>query len=153
MVTVQLHRTGVVLVLIGALLLGILIFVGGYLTGMRHERPALPTRAVAKPQVPALATAANVLPSAIAPKPEQLAIRAGLFTTSEEATAFAQQLTSRKLMATIATTPTSSGAMLYSVRIGQYTNRRDAAAAVEALKRDHDIDGAIVSIQPEPLQR
>jgi hypothetical protein len=94
-----------------------------------------------------------VLPSVIAPKPEQLAIRAGLFTTSEEATAFAQQLTSRKLMATIATTPTSSGAMLYSVRIGQYTNRRDAAAAVEALKRDHDIDGAIVSIQPEPLQR
>lgn len=155
MITVQLHRTGVVLVAIGAAILGVLIFAGGYLAGMRRgsvalSRPAMPSRPKLTMPAPAATPPAIATPGK--PKPQQLAIRAGLFTTSEDATAFAQQLTARNMKATVATTTTSSGAMLYSVSVGQFDNRRDAAAAVEALKRELGIDGAIVSVQPEPLK-
>lgn len=173
MVTVQLHRKGVVLVAIGALFLSVLIFAGGYLAGMRRGSrplgtdgaiPGAPSVALALPATPksgpTTAAAVATSPNAVTAKttvptaePEQLAVRAGLFTSNEEATAFAQQLTARKLNATVAASPTTSGAMLYSVYVGQYANRRAASAAVLALKRDLEIDGAIVTIQPPPLPR
>jgi cell division septation protein DedD len=159
MVTVQLHRSGVVLIVIGSLLLGGLLFAGGYLAGMRRGPVSLPKRpAIAKPSLPA-AVIPPAMPKAPSPnaapqaKPEQLAIRAGLFVSKDDATAFAQQLTARKLEATVASSPTNTGATLYSVNVGRYTSRREAAAAVDTMKRELGIDGAVVTVLPEPIRR
>jgi cell division protein FtsN len=152
MVTFQLHRTGVVLLVIGSLLVGGLLFAGGYLAGMRRApapRVALPVAPKAPPVNAALVPAAA--PAAPATPPEHYAIRAGLFTSNEEATAYLQQLTARKLTATIASMPTTSGPTLYAVRIGDYPTRRAAAAAAETLQREHGINGAIVVLQAEPI--
>jgi cell division septation protein DedD len=161
MVTVQLHRSGVVFVVIGSLLLGGLLFAGGYLAGMRHGSIAAPKApAIPKPARTATLPAAVIAPgspksAATKPqaKPEQLAIRVGLFVSKEDATAFAQQLTARKLEAAIASSPTSNGATLYSVNVGHYTSRHEAAAAAQTMKRELGIDGAVVTVLPEPLKR
>jgi cell division septation protein DedD len=154
MVTFQLHRTGVVLLVIGSLLVGGLLFAGGYLAGMRRS-PA-PAPRIAMPAVPkAPPVNAALVPAAAttapAPPPEHYAIRAGLFTSNEEAMAYLQQLTTRKLTATIASMPTTSGPTLYAVRIGDYPSRRAAATAAEALQREQGINGAIVVLQAEPI--
>jgi cell division septation protein DedD len=183
MFTFQLHRTGVVLVAVGAFLLAVLIFAGGYLAGMRHApglsastkgmtvpalqkptvaRPAMPKPAlpaVPNPAFPSLAqtlfgrpatTAAGTDPQA-APVPDVFVLRAGLVTSSEEANGLVQQLTARKLAATVSTSKTTAGPVLYSVHVGRYATRRDAAAALAALQRDLGIDGAIELLEPEPL--
>jgi cell division protein FtsN len=150
MVKLQLHRNGVALVAVGALFLGALLFGGGYLSGMRNA-PLSPAPVVAKAKAKPPAVVALKAPVSVAP--ENLAVRAGLFLTEEEATAFKRQLMACKLTPTVTASPTASGAMLYSVSVGSYTNRRDAAAAAEALKRDLGIDGAIVSVGTEALQR
>lgn len=152
MVTFQLHRTGVVLLMIGSVLVGALLFAGGYLAGMRRAATPAASPKLAVPVVPkAPPVQAAVVPVPATP-PEHYAIRAGLFTSSEEATAYLQQLTARKLTAALATMPTTSGPTLYAVRIGDYPNRRAAADAAEALQRQHGITGAIVLLQPEPLE-
>jgi cell division septation protein DedD len=162
MVTFQLHRTGVVLLVIGSLLVGGLLFAGGYLAAMRRSPAPAPRVAVpVVPKVPPVnaalmpgatpAAAATPAPAAPAPPPEHYAIRAGLFTSNEEATAYLQQLTARKLTANIASMPTTSGPTLYAVRIGDYPTRRAAATAAEALQREHGINGAIVVLQTEPI--
>lgn len=156
MVTVQLHRSGVVLVVIGSLLLGGLLFAGGYLAGMRHGSPVAAPKlpAVKKPVAPAaIIPPAMPVPAKPQAKSEQLSIRAALFVSKEDADAYAQQLTARKLETWIATSATSSGATLYSVNIGRYTSRREASVAVEAMKRELGVDGAVVTIVPEPLKR
>jgi cell division septation protein DedD len=161
MVTFQLHRTGVVLLVIGSLLVGGLLFAGGYLAGMRRSpaaRVAMPVAPKAPPVNAALAGAATPAatpppaPAAPAPPPEHYAIRAGLFTSNDEATAYLQQLTGRKLTATIASMPTTSGPTLYAVRIGDYPTRRAAATAAETLQREQGINGAIIVLQTEPIE-
>jgi hypothetical protein len=159
-VKLLLHRNGVIRVAGGAVLLSGLIFGAGYLAGMRHGTPTLSSLpsfpAVPTPLVPKAQPVIIDRPKVGTPpppvEPAQFAVRAGLFPSNEEATAFAQQLTARKLDATVAAMPTSSGAMLYTVRFGQYANRNDAAAAMFKFRHDYGIDGAIVTIQPEPLQ-
>jgi cell division septation protein DedD len=153
MVTFQLHRKGVVLLIVGCVLVGVLLFAGGYLAGMRRASasaaPAVPAVALPKvPKVPAVQASAATTPPR---EPEHFAIRAGLFTSSEEATAYLQQLTARKLAASLGPMTTSSGAKLYAVRLGDYPTRRAAATAADALHRDHGIDGVIVSLQMEPM--
>jgi len=179
MFTFQLHRTGVILVILGAFLLGILIFAGGYLAGMRRGAPgpavalkkpvvakqsvpktALP--AVPKPALPSLALfgrrtpvaaadAAGTAQAAPAADPDVYVLRAGLFTSNEEATALVQQLAARKLTATVSTSKTMTGPVLYSVHVGRYGTRREAAIALDALQSDLGVDGAIELLQPEPI--
>jgi cell division septation protein DedD len=152
MVTFQLHRKGVVLLIVGCVLVGVLLFAGGYLAGMRRGSSAAPAVALPPmPKVPAVQASAATAAPAPPREPEHFAIRAGLFTSSEEATAYLQQLTARKLAASLAPMTTSSGATLYAVRIGDYPTRRAAATAADALHRDHGIDGVIVSLQMEPM--
>jgi cell division septation protein DedD len=182
MFTFQLHRTGVVLVILGAFLLGILIFAGGYLAGMRRAapvpalsltkpavpKPAVPTvpkpalPPVARPALPSLALfgrqtpvaaadAAGTAPAAAAPEPDVFVLRAGLFTSNEEAAALVQQLAARKLTATVSKSKTMTGPVLYSVHVGRYATRREAAVALDALRRDSGIEGAIELLQPEPI--
>jgi cell division septation protein DedD len=145
MVTFRLHRTAVIFMVIGALLLGVAIFVGGYLLGRSAGvSPAgpLPTlrRNAAAPAggTPALQTAAP------APKSEELAIRVATFGTEEEAKAFVQQLAVRKLSATIVPVDTSAGVKLYTVQVGHYATRAAAAAAAKALHDEHGLQAAVV---------
>ena len=55
MITFRLHRKGVILIAIGAVLLGVLLFAAGYLTALRTERkesaakPHIEDKAFARP--------------------------------------------------------------------------------------------------------
>jgi cell division septation protein DedD len=187
MYTFQLHRKGVVLVILGAFFLAVLIFAGGYLAGMRRggsglawtapkiAKPAMPKPAmpkVAVPPVPApkpafaglarnlfgrqtpIATAdaiGTAQPQTATIEPDVYILRVGLFTAKDDASALVQQLAARKLTASISTSHTTTGPILYSVHVGRYPTRREAAAALEAMERDLGIDGAVETLQPEPI--
>lgn len=136
MVTFRLHRKGVVFIVIGAILVALLIFVAGCVFGMRRRPPD-----AARP-VPT-ATAATVAPPAPAPS-ELLAVRVAVLDSEDEAKALVQQLTARKLDASIVPVTTAAGVTLYTVQVGQYPTRATAAAAAAALAEEHGLQPAVV---------
>jgi cell division septation protein DedD len=170
MVTMRLHRSGVVLAVVFALLIAILIFAAGYLVGMSRgvkialakpavpkiATPKLPTAKLPTAKLPALpnakapaaasATAAAATDSA-APLPEPtLAIRAGVFPVEDDAKALVQRLTASKLDATVLPVATESGPTLYMVLVGRYASRAEAAAAAAELGRRQGLDTAVVPL-------
>jgi len=169
MVTMRLHRSGVILVIVFALLLAVLIFAAGYLTGMTRgmkialQTPAVPKVAVPKvavPKVPAIAlpgskdkaappttSAAAAAPAATATQPaEMLTIRVGVFPSEEDAKALVQQLALGKVEATIAPLATDAGPTLYLVLAGRYTSRREAAEAAAELERKQGVGTAVMPL-------
>lgn len=139
----RLHRSGVVLVIVFALLLAILIFAAGYLVGMSRGVKI----ALAKPAVPKVAT--PKVPVAKAPAiaaTPTLTIRAGVFPVEEEAKALAQRLSLLKLEATVLPVATDSGPTLYMVLVGRYADRAEAAAAAAELERRQGLDTAVVPL-------
>jgi len=161
MVTFSLHRNGVVLLALGALLLGGLLYLAGCLVGQRHAAaalaagtpPALPrpgkaaavklpaAKAPAVPGVPGVPAAAT----AAAAAPETFALRAGAFTDEAEAKALAQDLAGRGLQASVVAVPTSGGALLHTVVAGNYASRQAAAAAAAELARRQGLSLTVVA--------
>jgi cell division septation protein DedD len=133
MITFRLHRSGLVLLVICALIVAVLLFAAGWISathvGRASARPAPPQgRAEARPTPP----------PAPAPQPqpseEPLSLRLGAFMTEEEAKAFVQSLAERKIDAAII--PVSSGAAtVYTVISGRYTTHDAAAAAAASMEK------------------
>ena len=169
MVTMRLHRSGVILVIVFALLIAILIFAAGYLVGMSRgvkialAKPAVPKIATPKlptaklptaklPALPGAKAPAAATPNTAAattetaPPPPTLAIRAGVFPVEEEAKALVQRLTASKLEATVLPVATESGPTLYMVLVGRYASRAEAAAAAAELGRRQGLDTAVVPL-------
>jgi cell division septation protein DedD len=177
MVTFSLHRTGVVLLALGALLLGGLLYLAGCLVGQRRaaaapgvpqalparlpKAPAVHPPAVKAPGIPgapamAGAPAAPTLPgapgatgaAAVAAAPRTFALRAGAFTNEAAAKALVQDLAGRGLKASVVAVPTSSGAVLHTVLAGSYASRRAAAVAAAELARRQGLSAAVVERTP-----
>lgn len=158
MVTMRLHRSGVMLVIVFALLIAILIFAAGYLVGMSRgvkialAKPAVPK--IATPKLPTAKLPTAKLPAAqaaapateTAPPPPTLAIRAGVFPVEDEAKALVQRLALSKLEATVLPVATESGPTLYMVLVGRYASRAEAAAAAAELGRRQGLDTAVVPL-------
>ncbi len=172
MVTMRLHRSGVVLVVVFALLIAILIFAAGYLVGMSRgvkialAKPAVPK--IATPKLPTAKLPTAKLPTAklpalpgakapvaattaaaateTAPPPPTLAIRAGVFPVEADAKALVQRLAVSKLEATVLPVVTESGPTLYLVLVGRYASRAEAAAAAAELGRRQGLDTAVVPL-------
>lgn len=157
MVTFQLHRNGVILVVIGAILFAVLLFAAGYLTAMARgaklptATPAIPK--VAVPKVPTIAVPTIAVPKVEAPKveapkvavpaipPETLTLRVGVYATEEEAKAAMTAFAAQKPV--LVAEKTSDETLLYTVRVGSYASRLDAMKAAAELRKQ-GISAAIV---------
>lgn len=143
MVTFRLHRKGVVLVAIGAVLMGFLLFAAGYLAALR--RPLAPAAAApaAKKEQP------EKQESAAKPhlEDEAFTLRVGAFADEADAKAFVQEMTARGHKPVVAPVA-QSGTVLHMVLIGRYAGRDAAAAAAAELKRKEGIFSAVVPAAP-----
>ena len=143
MVTWRLHRKGVVLLAIGAVLMGFLMFAAGYLTALR--RPIAPAAAAAqKKDQPEKQESA--------PKPhiedEVFTLRMGAFGDEADAKTLVQEMTARGHKPVVAPVA-QNGIVLHAVLIGRYAGRDAAAEAAAELKRKEGIFSAVVPAAPE----
>ena len=143
MVTFRLHRKGVAMVAVGAVLQGALLFAAGYLAGTRHSPPPVPKPAPQE-QKPAKQESAA--------KPhiedEAFTLRVGAFADEAEAKAFVQELTARGHKPVVAAVA-QNGVVLHMVLIGRYMGRDAAAEAAAELTRKEGIFSAVVPAAPE----
>ena len=149
--TFQLHRKGVVLIVLGCIVIAVLLTLAGYFAGVAHATAAqtkeTPATAAAGP-APAVAAPPGVAPPpAAARPPEEFAIRLGQATSEEEAKALQAELKVREIDTTIVTLPTESGVPIFSLLAGRYPSR--AAAAEDATKLE-DRKGVAAVIVPAP---
>ena len=144
MVTFRLHRKGTVLVSIGAVLMGFLMFAAGYLTALRRPIPSVPQAVAQKKDAP------EKQESAAKPhiEDEAYTLRVGAFAEETDAKAFVKELTARGLKPTVATVA-EKGIVLHTVLIGRYMGRDAAAEAAAELKRKEGIFSAVVPAAPE----
>jgi len=144
MITFRLHRKGVVLLSIGAVLMGTLLFATGYLTAQRRSLPQ-----AALPSVPASEKEKPEKPekqeSAATPhiEDEAFTLRVGAFADEAEAKACVQELAVRGHKASVATVA-RNGIVLHLVLLGSYAGRDAAAEAAAELKRKEGIASAVV---------
>lgn len=143
MITYRLHRKGVVLISIGAVLMGFLMFAAGYLAALRRPVPSAAAPAQKKD---------STVKQESAPKPhiedEAFTLRVGAFADEAEAKAFVQQLKARGHKPVVAAVA-QNGVMLHMVLIGRYMGRDAAAEAAAELKRKEGIFSAVVPAAPE----
>jgi cell division septation protein DedD len=158
MVTIRLHRIGVILIVVGVVLFAILLFAGGFIAGMqRGKRVALTKPAIPKLQLPpapvplpaARADGGQQRAEGSAPPPsaqegEAFTIRTGAFASEDDAKALVKRLAARKLDATVEPRSTSEGTNFFVVLAGRYTDRKEAATVAEALAKDENLDTAVV---------
>ena len=141
MVTFRLHRKGVAMVAVGAVLQGALLFAAGYLAGTRHSPPPVPKPAPQE-QKPAKQESAA--------KPhiedEAFTLRVGAFADEADAKAFVQEMTALGRQATVVPWTSRSGFILHTVTTGQYKGRDEAASAAAELKRKEGISSAVVPV-------
>lgn len=143
MITWRLHRKGVVLVSIGAVLMGFLMFAAGYLTALR--RPMPPAAAPAPKKERAEKQESKAKPHI---EDEAFTLRVGAFADEADAKAFVQELTARGHRPVVAAVA-QNGVVLHMVLIGRYMGRDAAAEAAAELKRKEGIFSAVVPAAPE----
>lgn len=160
MITFQLHRRGVIVLALGAVFVGALLFAAGFMSARLPDRltrnprpqakPVLHAAALATPAkqltVPRTPAASAVTPAAAKPmaKSDAFSIRVAMFVAEPEAKAFVQELAARKIESAIVPIGTSSATVLYTVQAGRFATRDEAAAAVAALARDQGLNGSVV---------
>jgi cell division protein FtsN len=160
MVTFRLHKLGLLLVIAGAVLLGVLLFAAGYLSASvkaaalpKVPAPAVPPLPLQKagvapvpdtaaPSAPAAAPATP--PSAAAPPAETFALRVGAFADEQAAKESVKALADRGFAATIVAVAAGGATVLYTVRVGSYPTRAAAAAMADKLSHEHGIDAAVI---------
>lgn len=147
MVTWRLHRKGMFLVSIGAVLMGFLMFAAGYLTALR--RPIAPAPQEAPAPAPKKEQTEKQ-ESAAKPhiEDEAFTLRVGAFAEEADAKAFVQEMTARGHKPVVAPVA-QNGMVLHMVLIGRYSDRDAAAAAAAELKRKEGIFSAVVPAAPE----
>lgn len=144
MVTLQLHRKGVILIGIGCLLLAVLLVAGGYFAGIARARPRVPAAPAPSVQKSARPAAA----SRAAASREAFSLRVALVMTEEEARAEVKRLSVKRLAATIVPVETNESLVVYEIHVGRYPDRRTAVAAAKSLKTDHALEAAVIPAEP-----
>ncbi len=148
MYTFKLHRWGVVLLALGALLVCVLLAVGGCLVGeWRAGRAAAEGSIGTEPGADGSAAgseagfagggappdgAASPAPAAPA-APVSYTLRLGTFGSEEEAKALADEATGRGYAATVQPAETSEGTPFFTVAVGTYGSRWEARGAAQEL--------------------
>lgn len=142
MITFRLHRKGVVLVALGAVLMGALLFAAGYLTARRRPLAQVPARPAASAPKHGKTEKQE---SAAKPhiEDEAFTLRVGAFADEADAKAFVQELTGRGLKPVVAAVA-QKGVLLHTVLIGRYAGRDAAASAAAELKRKEGISAAVI---------
>lgn len=166
MYTFRLHLWGVVLVALGAILVGVLLAVGGCLVGeWRVERAAAEAGVLgAEPVDPSGAStetasvgagSADAAPGA-GPDPEGVpatyTVRLGSFGSQEEAQAFADEVSARGYAAAVVPDETSRGTPFFHVTVGSYATRWEARGAAREVEEREGRRGwrATVMAAPAP---
>lgn len=145
-VTFRLHRRGVILLAVGSVLLGALLFAAGCLAGMRRaEKTAAAAPAVAS--LPPVAAPKPEKPPAANPPEEAYSLRVGTFADEAEAKVFADGLAAAGQKPAISPMPTSGGVMLHTVSVGPYPSRDAASEAASGLARK-GISAVVVPMAP-----
>jgi septal ring-binding cell division protein DamX len=161
MYTFRLHLWGVVLVALGAILVGVLLAVGGCLVGeWRVERTAAgavegaPGTPGAPPvsSAPAGSTGEVPPPPGADAAPVTYTVRLGSFGSQEEAQAFADQVTARGYAAAVVPDETSRGTPFFHVTVGSYATRWEARGAAREIQALEERRGwrATVTTAPVP---
>ena len=159
MVTFRLHRSGVILLMVFGMVLAVLIYVAGYMTGVRVERKAfggmprkmpavattptkkMPPTTQSPPTTPTTQTTSS---AQTAPQPsheqrlsppEPLTLRLAVHTSEDDAKTEIATLTAQGLQPTIVQAATTSGVTLYTIVVGRYDTRDAANAAAVQLQR------------------
>ncbi len=145
MITWRLHRKGVVLISIGAVLMGFLMFSAGYLTALRRPIPPAaapaPAQKKAEPEKQESAGKPHI-------EDEAFTLRVGAFADEADAKALVQEMTARGYKPGV-TPVAQNGVVLHMVLIGRYLGRDAAAEAAAELKRKEGIFSAVVPAAPE----
>ena len=142
MVTIRLHRIGVILIVIGVVLFAILIFAGGYIAGRVQGK-----KITLKSPLPAARGESQPAKPQQPPSPsETFTIRAGTYATEADAKAVVARLATRKLDATIEPRTTSEGTNFFIVFAGRFASRDEANKAAAALAEEEHVDTAVVPI-------
>ena len=114
----QLAPSGVALVIAGAVLIGALLVVAGYIAGSRRA--------------PALAA-------------EAFALRVKTVASEEEAKTAQAELKAKGVDAAIVALPPDGGAASYALDTGRYATRREAADASAALAEKSGVETVVVA--------
>jgi cell division septation protein DedD len=146
MITWRLHRKGAILVCIGAVLMGFLMFAAGYLTALRRSVPPAP-QAIAAPVQKKDTTKKQESTEKPHIQDEAFTLRVGAFADEADAKAFVQEMTARGHKPVVAPVA-QNGIVLHMVLIGRYAGRDAAAAAAAELKRKEGIFSAVVRAAP-----
>jgi septal ring-binding cell division protein DamX len=162
----QLARSGVVLVIVGVLVIGVLLVAAGYMAGLAaSSKAALPlstqTAAPATNAANATATSTTAAPPAAAtiaattttastsPAEEAFSLRVKTFGSEAEAKAEQVALKEKQIESVIVTLPPEGGgAVIYSVETGHYATRAEASAASASLAEKSEVQTAVVPAAP-----
>jgi cell division septation protein DedD len=163
LVTFRLHRRGVFLIAVGAVVMGALLFAAGYLTALRRgsEKDLKDTKdtkdTVRRPSLQSLQSLRSFPESPAGEKKESPAtphiedeaftLRVGAFADETEAKALVQELTERGHKPTVVPVTTRSGVVLHTVRTGRYASREEAVRAAAELARKQGISSAVVAAE------
>lgn len=147
MITWRLHRKGAVLVALGAVLMGFLMFAAGYLAALRRCAPPAPQGIAAPPQKEDK-TEKQESPEKPHIEDEAFTLRVGAFADEADAEASVQELRARGHKPVLAAVA-QNGIVLHLVLIGRYAGRDEAASAAAELKRKEGILSAVVPAAPE----
>ena len=146
MITWRLHRKGVVLISVGAVLMGFLMFAAGYLTALRRSIPPAP-QAITAPAPKKEQTEKQESAEKPHIEDEAFTLRVGAFADEADAKAFVQEMTARGHKPVVAPVA-QNGIVLLMVLIGRYAGRDAAASAAAELKRKERILSAVVPAAP-----
>lgn len=141
MVTFQLHKKGVILIVILSLIVAVLLVAAGFLWGRSSVEPAATGR---RPAAAAQTVPANSTTTAEGGR--LYTLRVGIEATEEEAQSVVKALAARKLAVTVAPVETSSGAVIYELHTGSYADRSAAARAAAELEDDFQLSAAVVPV-------
>jgi cell division septation protein DedD len=145
MVTMRLHRNGVILAAVLGLLFAILVFVAGYLTARANPIAVRTATTAAPPQTTAQAPPAATQTE---PPPATLTVRVGAFPDEADAKALAAKLAAGKIETKITPLQMAEGATLHLVIFGHYATREEAVAAAARVEEAHDVAAAVIPIPP-----
>jgi cell division septation protein DedD len=167
----QLHRTGIVLIVIGCIVISLLLVAAGYVTGYAKGsgafaalkgasgaglkpaglKPGLHPAATAPVAAAAPASRPGFSPAPpAAPPPEAFSLRVGKTWNEEAAKAWQTELKGKEITAVIVAMPAENGVTIYSVEIGRYPDRHAAADEAERLKDRQGIETVVVPAAPLP---
>jgi hypothetical protein len=142
-VNFQLARSGMAMIIGGALIVGILLAGAGLIGGLRSSKP---------PAAPQPAPAAPAPPPTAAPAPAAQTFSLRVKTVFSEAEAKAEQaaLKEKQIDAVIVALPPADGAPRFAIETGRYASHDAAVEASIALAEQKQVRTAVVTAAPLP---